>query len=106
MYLSARAPPDLEVNQMKRLVPIPLDSAEKSKKEKQTRLGYQFVSVKLKDGRYFEQGVASEGCIIQVKGQKGIPFTEADVESVELSDKPWDFRRRVGTNRGNRSLSK
>ncbi|MGB9435272.1 MAG: hypothetical protein WBQ89_23700 [Candidatus Acidiferrum sp.] len=82
---------------MKRLVPIPLDSAEKLKKEKQTqtRLGYQFVSVKLKDGRYFEQAVASEGCIIQVKGQKDIPFTEAEVDSVEINDKPWNFRSRV-----------
>jgi hypothetical protein len=83
---------------MKRLVPIPLESAEKLKEENQTRLGYQFVSIKLKDGRYFEQAVASEGCIIQVKGQKDIPFTEAEVESVELSGKPWHFRRHVGRN--------
>ena len=81
-----------EVIRMKRLVPIPQESAEKLKKEKQTRLGYQFVSI----GRYFEQAVASEGCIIQVKGQKDIPFTEAEVESVELSDRPWHFRRHVG----------
>jgi hypothetical protein len=80
---------------MKRLVPIPPESAEKLKREKQTRLGYQFVSVKLKDGRYFEQVVASEGCLIQIKAQRDIPFTEAAVDSVELSDKPWNFRRRV-----------
>jgi hypothetical protein len=83
---------------MKRLVPIPPGSAEKLKNEKQSRPGYQFVSVKLKDGRYFEQAVASEGCIIQVKGQKDIPFTEAGAESVALSEKPWNFRRRVGRN--------
>ena len=83
---------------MKRLVPIPPESAERLKKEKQTRLGYQFVSVKLKEGRYFEQAVASEGCIIQVKGQRDIPFTETEVESVELSDKPWYFRRHVVRN--------
>jgi len=83
---------------MKGLVPIPFESAEKLKKEKQTRLGYQFVSIRLKDGRYFEQAVASEGCIIQVKGQNDIPFTEAEVESVELSDKPWNFRRHSGRN--------
>ena len=88
------------VNQMKCLVSIPLESAEKLKKEKQTRLGYQFVSVKLKDGRYFEQAVASEGCIIQVKGQHDIPFTETDVESVEPSERPWNFRRYAGMKRG------
>jgi hypothetical protein len=80
---------------MKRLVPIPPESAEKLKREKQTRLGYQFVSVKLKDGRYFEPAVASEGCLIQIKGHKDIPFTEFEVDSVELSNKPWNFRRRV-----------
>jgi hypothetical protein len=58
-------------------------------------LGHQFVSVKLKDGRYFEHAVASEGCIIQVKGHRDIPFSWADVESVEVSHKPWNFRRRV-----------
>jgi len=83
---------------MKRLVPIPLETAEKLKKEKQTRLGHQFVSIKLKDGRYFEQAVVSEGCIIQIKGQKDIPFAEAEVESVEFSAKPWNFRRNVGRN--------
>lgn len=40
--------------------------------------------MKLKDGRFFEQAVASEGCIIQVKGLRDIPFTEAEVESVEV----------------------
>jgi hypothetical protein len=78
---------------MKRLVPVPAESVKQLKKEKQTELGYQFVSVKLKDGRLFEQAVASEGCIIQVKGHKDIPFAEIDVESVEVSNKPWNFRR-------------
>ncbi len=78
---------------MKRLVPIPPESAKHLQKQKQTELGYQFVSVKLKDGRFFEQAVASEGCIIQVKGHKDIPFTEIEVESVEVSNKPWNFRR-------------
>ncbi len=73
---------------MKRLVPIPAESAKHLKKEKLAELGYQFVSVKLKDGRFFEQAVASEGCIIQVKGHKDIPFTEPEVESVEVSNKP------------------
>ncbi|MGB7731261.1 MAG: hypothetical protein WBL50_24790 [Candidatus Acidiferrum sp.] len=78
---------------MKKLVPIPAESAEQLKKEKPTEFGYQFVSVKLKDGRFFEQAVASEGCIIQVKGHKDIPFTELEVESVEVNNKPWNFRR-------------
>ena len=84
---------EVGVTTMKRLVPIPVESGKHLKKEKQTELGYQFVSVRLKDGRFFEQAVASEGCIIQVKGHKDIPFTEAEVESVEINNKPWNFRR-------------
>jgi hypothetical protein len=85
-------PPDLLVNLMKSLVPIPLESAEKLKKEKQTRLGYQFISIKLEDGRYFEQAVASEGCIIQIKGQKDIPFTEAVEFQASRSREPKNRR--------------
>jgi hypothetical protein len=53
------------------------------------------VSVRLKDGRYFEQAVESEGRIIHVKGYRSIPFTELDVDSVAVSDKPWNFRLRA-----------
>jgi hypothetical protein len=77
---------------MKELIPIPQDSFTRLKQEKSMEVGCQFVAVKLKDGRYFEQAVESEGCIIQVKGRRDIPFTESEVESVEVSSKPWNFR--------------
>ena len=80
---------------MKKLVPIPQQSFARLKKDKSSELGFQFVSVRLKDGRYFEQAVESEGCIIHAKGHRSIPFTELDVESVEVSDKAWNFRCRV-----------
>jgi hypothetical protein len=80
---------------MKRLVPIPEENFARLKKEKSSELGFRFVSVRLRDGRYFEQAVESEGCIIQMKGHKSIPFTELDVESVQVSDKTWNFRRRA-----------
>jgi hypothetical protein len=79
---------------MKKLVPIPQDSLERLMKESSSELRYRFVSVKLKDGKLFEQAVESEGCIIQVKGHRSVPFTEIDVDSVEASDKRWNFRRR------------
>ena len=59
------------------------------------RFGYQFVSIKLKDGRVFPQAVASEGCLIQVKGFREIPFVETDIESVDAHGEPWNFRRRA-----------
>jgi hypothetical protein len=79
---------------VKRLVPIPQESLARLNTAKSSELGYRFVSVRLKDGRYFEQAVESEGCIIQVKSHRSIPFTEMEVESVEVSSKPWNFRRR------------
>jgi len=80
---------------MKKLVPIPPESMKRLKKDDLKDFGYQFVSVKLKDGRVFPQAVASEGCLIQVKGFREIPFDEADVESVDGDGAAWNFRRRA-----------
>src|SRR5260370_1244188 len=67
---------------MKRLVPIPCECAEHLKGAEETGIGYQVVSVQLKDERVFEQVVISEGCIIEVRGYKEIPFTPDEVVSV------------------------
>ena len=53
---------------MKPVVAIPRESLERLRREKETGIGYQVVSVELKDGRHFDQAVASEGCIITVRG--------------------------------------
>ena len=78
---------------MKKLVPIPPESLKRLKQDDLKGFGYQFVSVKLKDGRVFSQAVASEGCLIQVKGFREIPFVETDIESVDANGDPWNFRR-------------
>ena len=80
---------------MKKLVPIPPENLKDLKKDDMKDFGYQFVSVRLKDGRVFGQAVASEGCIIQVKGFREIPFIETDVESGVADAAPWNFRRRA-----------
>ena len=80
---------------MKKLVPIPPESLKHLKKDDMKDFGYQFVSVRLKDGRVFAQAVASEGCLIQVKGFREIPFVETDIESVDADATPWNFRRRA-----------
>ena len=77
---------------MKCLVPIPSESADLLKQEKETGIGYQVVSVKLKDGRCYEQAVASEGCIIQVRGYENVPFAPNELESVRVNHKRWNFR--------------
>jgi hypothetical protein len=77
---------------MKRLVPVPGACVNRLKQDNETGIGYQIVSVTLKDRRYFDQVVASEGCIIQVRGYKEIPFASDDVALVSVNHKRWNFR--------------
>jgi hypothetical protein len=48
--------------------------------------------VTLQDGRVFDQVVVSEGCIIEVRGHEGIPFSTDEVVGVSLTHKKWNFR--------------
>jgi hypothetical protein len=77
---------------MKRLVPIPSGFVDELKRAKETGIGYQVVSVQLKDGRSFDQVATSEGCIIEVRGYEEIPFAPDDVASVSVNHKRWNFR--------------
>ena len=77
---------------MKCLVPVPSGCVDHLKRAKETGIGYQVVSVELKDGRVFDQVVVSEGCIIEVRGYAEIPFGPDDVASVSVNHKRWNFR--------------
>ena len=77
---------------MKRLVPIPSGCVDDLDRVQETGIGYQVVSVELKDGRYFDQVVASQGCIIEVRGYQEIPFAPDEVASVKVNHKHWNFR--------------
>jgi hypothetical protein len=77
---------------MKRLIPIPPESVGDMKHEKETGPGYQVVSVILKDGRRFDQVVASEGCIIAVRGHAEVPFAFHDVATAKVNHRHWNFR--------------
>jgi len=77
---------------MKRLVPIPSRFVDRLKLDTETGIGYQVVSVELKDGRSFDQVSASEGCIIEVRGYNEIPFGPDDMASVRVNHKRWNFR--------------
>jgi hypothetical protein len=77
---------------MKRLVQIPGRFVDPLKQAKETGIGYQVVSVELKDGRSFDQVVTSEGCFIEVRGYREIPFSSEDVASVRVNHKRWKFR--------------
>jgi len=77
---------------MKCLYPIPQDCLDGLKPGGETGIGYQVISVELKDGRCFDQVVASEGCIIEVRGYEEIPFAPEEVASVIVNHKRWNFR--------------
>jgi hypothetical protein len=69
---------------MKRMTEIPSSNADELKRDQETGIGYQVVSVTLKNGRHFEQAVASEGCIIQVRGYEDVPFRPDEVDAVRV----------------------
>jgi hypothetical protein len=77
---------------MKRLVSIPREHADRLRGHGETGPGYQVVSVTLKNGRRFDHVVASEGCVIQVRGHKDVPFAADDVASVDVNHSRWNFR--------------
>lgn len=78
---------------MKRLTPVPIEWADYLRRHGHTGPGYQVVSITLKDGRIFDQAVASEGCVIQVRGHKEVPFTAEQVASIAVNHRRWNFRQ-------------
>ena len=77
---------------MKCLVPIPGKFVEQLRRARETGIGYQVVSVALNDGRTFDQVATSEGCVIEVRGYKEIPFAPDEMASVMVNHKRWNFR--------------
>lgn len=71
---------------------IPKECQALLKQAAETGIGYQIVSVELKDGRYFDQVVVSEGCIIEVRGHREIPFSVDEVASIIVNHNRWNFR--------------
>lgn len=57
----------------------------------ETGMGYQVVSVVLKDGRRFEQVVVVEGRITKIRGQKDIPFSEDQIAEIFVTHDKWNF---------------
>jgi hypothetical protein len=78
---------------MKCVVSLPPESLSALRNEKQTGPGYQVVAVQLKDGRRFDQVVASEGCIIAVRGHNELPFRTEEVSDVLVNHKHWNFKK-------------
>ena len=77
---------------MKSLFPIPEECLDDLKQGTETGIGYQVVSVELRDGRCFNQVVVSECCIIEVRGYAEIPFAPHEVATVKVNHERWNFR--------------
>ena len=77
---------------MRCLYPVPQGCLNDLKRGGETGIGYQIISVELKDGKCFDQVVASEGCIIEVRGYEEIPFAPEEVASVIVNHRRWNFR--------------
>jgi len=74
------------------LVQIPAGLVDPLKRDRETGIGYQVVSVELKDGRLFDQVSTSEGCIVEVRGYKEIPIKAHDIAPVRINHRRWNFR--------------
>jgi hypothetical protein len=59
----------------------------------ETGMGYQVVTVTLKDGMRFDQVAVVEGCMTQIRGCEDIPFTEDDILKIVVTHDKWDFGR-------------
>jgi hypothetical protein len=54
-------------------------------------MGYQIATVVLADGRRFERVIIDSGYITRIKDVVGIPFTEAEIQDIIVTNDKWDF---------------
>jgi hypothetical protein len=57
----------------------------------ETGMGYQVVSIVLKDGKRFDQVAVVEGRITEIRGRKDVPFAEDDISEIILTHDKWNF---------------
>jgi hypothetical protein len=58
----------------------------------ETGMGYQIVTVTLRDGEIFTQAVVESGFVTKVRGYKDIPFKEEDIADIIVTHDKWDFK--------------
>jgi hypothetical protein len=57
----------------------------------ETGMGYQVVTVVLKNGKRFDQVVVVQGQVSGMRGRKDIPFGEEDIAEIILTHDKWNF---------------
>ena len=76
---------------MDKLVPLSQEWISYLGSLPETGMGYQVVSVFLKDGRTFHQVVVDSGYISRVRGYKHIPFAESEIAEIKVTHEKWDW---------------
>jgi hypothetical protein len=51
----------------------------------ETGMGYQSVTVRLRDGRAFDDVVVVGGLVMRVPGFESVPFSEADISDIVVT---------------------
>lgn len=54
-------------------------------------MGYQVVSVILKDGKRYDRVVIDSGFVTKIKDMDEIPFQETDTQQIIITHDKWDF---------------
>ena len=54
-------------------------------------MGYQVVSLVLKDGSKFDQVVVVQEQVAGIRGRKDIPFIEGEIAEIILTREKWNF---------------
>jgi hypothetical protein len=73
------------------MITLPTKWATELASKRETGMGYQVVSVILKDGKRFDQVVVVEGRVTEIRGRKDIPFTAGEIIQVILTHDRWNF---------------
>ena len=61
--------------------------------QRETGMGYQVVTIRLKDGRQFAGVTVVGGVINRVEGAQSIPFAEDDIEHIVVTHDPASASR-------------
>lgn len=65
--------------------------SEKLLSQAETGMGYQIVSVILKNGKRYDRVIVNSGYITRIKGLNNIPFSEDEIAEIEVTHDKWDF---------------
>lgn len=58
----------------------------------ETGMGYQVVTIKIKQGETFPQVVVDSGHVARIRGLREIPFTGEDIEEITVTHDKWDWK--------------